>query len=298
MSQSPQELLTACSVSGTPEDNYYSILVDDAQLCECLLALPEAPAEKPFVLDMANIAALQSEQGLFKLSKAEPNLSIETIGIGYPPLVVHTAFPQDRPRIYIPDVSLDDIVSFYHHALVHVGATRLHDTVRENFYHPRLRQTVNRLVLSCKTCQTVKPATKGYGHLPPRQAFVAPWHEVAVDLIGPWVVKGAGKSHTFTALTIIDTVSTYCEVILLKNKTAAHVGWQFKHQWLAQYPKPSRVVFDQGNEFLGKDFQSILQTHGITPAGSTVKNPQSNAVCERLHHGSLFLAHAGRRLQC
>ena len=96
-------------------------------------------------------------------------------------------------------------------------------------------------------------------------------------------MKGAGKSHTFTALTIIDTVSTYCEVILLKNKTAAHVGWQFEHQWLTRYTKPKRVVFGQGNEFLGEEFQRILRQHGIQPAGSTVKSPQSNVVCERLH---------------
>ena len=123
----------------------------------------------------------------------------------------------------------------------------------------------------------------GYGHLPPQQAFVAPWHEIAVDLIGPWTLKGAGMNHIFTALTIIDTVTTYCELVLLKNKTASHVGWQFEHQWLARYPKPARVVFDQGNKLLGEDFQAVLRLNGIKPAGSTVKNPQSNAVCERLH---------------
>ncbi len=56
-----------------------------------------------------------------------------------------------------------------------------------------------------------------------------------------------------------------------------------ENQWLSRYPKPVRVVFDQGNEFLGEDFQAVLCRHGIHPAGSTVKNPQSNAVCERLH---------------
>ena len=108
--------------------------------------------------------------------------------------------------------------------------------------------------------------------------------EIAVDFIGPWSVKDQyGRNHKFTALTVIDTVTTYCEVILLENKTAEHVGWQLENQWLARYPRPERCVFDQGNEFLGEDFQAVLRKHGIHPAGSTVKNPQSNAVCERLH---------------
>ena len=43
-------------VTGTPVDEYFSILVDDAQLCECLLAHPEVTTDTPFALDMAHIA--------------------------------------------------------------------------------------------------------------------------------------------------------------------------------------------------------------------------------------------------
>ena len=42
-------------------------------------------------------------------------------------------------------------------------------------------------------------------------------------------------------------------------------------------------LYDQGNEFLGKDFQAMLQKNGVHSAGSTVKTPQSNTVCKRLH---------------
>ncbi|CAB9507058.1 Retrotransposon protein [Seminavis robusta] len=58
---------------------------------------------------------------------------------------------------------------------------------------------------------------------------------------------------------------------------------QLENQWLSRYPKPERCVYDQGGEFLGEDFQKVLRRHGLHPGGSTVKNPQSNAVCERLH---------------
>jgi transposase InsO family protein len=72
-------------------------------------------------------------------------------------------------------------------------------------------------------------------------------------------------------------------VILLRNKTAAHVGYQLETQWLNRYPKPAKCIFDQGNEFLGEAFQAVLRRRGVKPSASTVKNPQSNAVCERLH---------------
>jgi transposase InsO family protein len=168
--------------------------------------------------------------------------------------------------------------------LGHVGATRLYQTLSQLWKHDQLKNKAEQIAITCETCQLSKQKSKGYGHLPPREAFTVPWHEIAVDLIGPWTLYDEnGNEYVFTALTIIDTVTTYCEVIPLRNKTAEHVGLQLENQWLARYPKPTRCVYDQGNEFLGEGFQKVLRRHGVKAAASTVKNPQSNAVCERLH---------------
>jgi len=53
--------------------------------------------------------------------------------------------------------------------------------------------------------------------------------------------------------------------------------------WLSRYPKPNRCISDNGGEFIGHEFQSLLAHAGITHVKTTVKNPQSNAVCERMH---------------
>ena len=42
-------------------------------------------------------------------------------------------------------------------------------------------------------------------------------------------------------------------------------------------------IYDNGGEFNGHKFQSMLANAGITHVKTTVKNPQSNAVCERMH---------------
>ena len=111
-----------------------------------------------------------------------------------------------------------------------------------------------------------------------------PWQQVAVDLIGPWEFRDAhGDTHEIQALTIVDVVTTYCEIVRLDNKTADHVGWQFEHQWLACYPRPDEVISDQGPEFIGEGFQRILRKHGIHFGSATARNPQANSVCERLH---------------
>eukprot|EP00978_Attheya_sp_CCMP212_P027179 scaffold90819_cov35-Attheya_sp.AAC.1 len=59
---------------------------------------------------------------------------------------------------------------------------------------------------------------------------MAPWREVAVDLIGPWKVKlgnvpnedGQESYVEFNALTCIDPVTNLVELIRINNKTAAH----------------------------------------------------------------------------
>jgi transposase InsO family protein len=61
------------------------------------------------------------------------------------------------------------------------------------------------------------------------------------------------------------------------------VGLQLENAWLSWYPRPARIVFDQGTEFTGWAFQNLIIQHGIHPMPSSIKNPQSNAICERMH---------------
>ena len=43
------------------------------------------------------------------------------------------------------------------------------------------------------------------------------------------------------------------------------------------------VVYDQGGEFTGLEFQELLQSYGIKGKSISSKNPQSNALIERVH---------------
>jgi hypothetical protein len=168
---------------------------------------------------------------------------------------------------------------------------RTEDTINTHFYHPKIRERVIELCSTCDACQRYKINNRGYGHLPAREADMTPWREVAVDLIGPWKVKlgnipnedGQESSVDFNALTCIDPVTNLVELIRINNKTAAHIGAKFEQGWLSRYPRPIRCIHDNGGEFTGEQFQLRLQTNGIKDVPTTVKNPQSNAICERMH---------------
>jgi transposase InsO family protein len=120
--------------------------------------------------------------------------------------------------------------------------------------------------------------------LPPRDAPLAAWCQVTVDLIGPWTIKvDAVNQYQFRALTIIDTTTNFPEIIHIDNCSATHVGQQFENAWLSRYPQPLQCIYDQGTEFTGANFQATLCCHGIQAKPTTVKNPQANAVVEHLH---------------
>jgi hypothetical protein len=56
---------------------------------------------------------------------------------------------------------------------------------------------------------------------------------------------------------------------------------QFENTWLSRYPKPLHCIHDQGGEFTGFPFQRLL--HNIHSHPTSVKNPQANAICKKMH---------------
>ena len=65
------------------------------------------------------------------------------------------------------------------------------------------------------------------------------------------------------------------------------IGWpvpsRFSHNtWLARYPSPHVIVFDNGGKFK-REFKQICDNYGIKAKQTTSHNPQANAIIERVH---------------
>ena len=201
--------------------------------------------------------------------------------------VIHSRSFEDGMEIWkieIPQTLLPQLLNWYHLVLGHCGQQRLYNTVRARFHSTNLQKHCVEAVKRCpQRCQLNKQSNKNYGHLPPRAAGLFPWETVAVDLIGPWKIKINDVELEFRALTCIDPVSNIMEAIRIQNKTSEHIAEQFANCWLARYLRPSKCIHDNGGEFLGWNFQELLTRAGIKSRPTSVKNPQSNAVCERMH---------------
>ena len=86
------------------------------------------------------------------------------------------------------------------------------------------------------------------------------------------------------AMTFIDPATGWFEIAELPNKekSSARISQLFNNTWLARYPRLRKVIFDNGSEFK-KDFLPLLHDLAIKPTPASVKNPQANAILERVH---------------
>ena len=243
---------------------------------EALTFLPESEHSNiKFPMHTALIFKEQVKvQGLREKGLSQPFYSMQHIE-GYDLLCY-------KDKIYIPQSLRQRVLSWYHEYLLHPGQTRTEQTIRNTMTWPGLTQDVERLCSTCPVCQLTKKERKKYGLLPPKTAESDPWVMVCVDLVGPFTIKTPLKTHSLLALTMIDPATGWFEIVEATNKSAASVQDLFHNTWLARYPRPQFIVFDNGGEFK-REFKQMCDNYGIKAKPTTSHNPQANAIIERVH---------------
>ena len=136
---------------------------------------------------------------------------------------------------------------------------------------------------------------KLYGKLPPKKAETNPWDVLCVDLIGKYQFspKGGGKEYTLNtkkghsvylqAVTMIDPATGWVEIRTVPSARADLVANQVELAWLTRYPLPSKVIVDRGKEFFVELKTMMSNDYSIKVRPITTRNPQANAILERVH---------------
>ena len=189
-------------------------------------------------------------------------------------------------KIYVPQSLRKHIVEWYHTVLCHVGETRTEETIKQHMTWPGLREDVRKYIKTCDQCQRLKKSQKKYGHVPPKEAEVDPWEILQVDLIGPYTIRRKGKKKPLHlhAVTMTDPSTGWFEIAEIKTKRADFVANTVEQVWLTRYPWPTRIIYDRGGEFLGREFQDLIRhEYDIIAKPISTSNPQSNAMLERIH---------------
>ena len=205
-------------------------------------------------------------------------------------------------KLVIPKALQRRAVEWYHHYLQHPGHNRLEETIKAAMYWTNMRKSVRSYVKNCKSCQTNKRRKLKYGKLPPKIVITAPWEAMCVDLIGPYTLKGKdGTEIDFMCLTMIDPASSWFEMVELPvteiqssakaqtetkdayfDKSSAMISNLVNKTWFSRYPRCQKIIYDNGSEFK-LHFEALCDSYGIKRKPTSVKNPQANAILERVH---------------
>ena len=84
-------------------------------------------------------------------------------------------------------------------------------------------------------------------------------------------------------LTMIDPATGWFEVEEIPNKRADYVANYLEFAWLTRYPWPTEIIFDRGGEFKAEVTAALKDDYGINLKVITTRNPQANAMVERIH---------------
>mmetsp|Transcript_24146 Transcript_24146/g.44899 ORF Transcript_24146/g.44899 Transcript_24146/m.44899 type:complete len:256 (+) Transcript_24146:851-1618(+) len=199
--------------SNNTYDSFFSMAIDDDNLLDCFIHLP-AQQGVPFQMDFKTISEAQlQDAALLQEAHANPQKLSQQLLAPNTQVYCYTAQPGGSWKIYLPTGLLKDAVKWYHLSLGHVGVSRLVDTLRMHFYHPRLKEVCMAEVKKCDPCQRLKAVGRGHGETATREATLLPWQDVAVDLIGPWTLSIGNRKLKFSALTITDMVTNLTEVV-------------------------------------------------------------------------------------
>ena len=162
--------------------------------------------------------------------------------------------------------------------------------------------TCDDYVRECDTCQRSKKKQNKYGKLPHKETVRTPWKNVCADLIGPYTIRGKdGTVLEFMCLTMINPATGWfeiielpCQTVLKKtkegkmlekvifDKSSHQVARLFNKQWLSRYPRATNITYDNGSEFK-LNFEALCDSYGLKRKPTTIKNPQANAILERIH---------------
>ena len=188
-------------------------------------------------------------------------------------------------KIVIPSQLTKRVTTWYHETLCHPGITRTEESIGQHLWWPNMRTEITTHVSRCATCQLNKKQRKKYGLLPEKEAESEPWEKLCVDLIGPYTIKRKRKPDLHVkCVTMIDPATGWFEIAEYDDKQSITVANIVERMWLTRYPLPTQIIFDRGSEFMGQDFTDMIaKDYGIKKKPITVRNPQANAVLERVH---------------
>jgi hypothetical protein len=185
-------------------------------------------------------------------------------------------------QLVVPKSRQKDVLHYYHDvpSAGHLGAEKMLQRIRREFYWPNLKQEVKNYCQSCDKCFARK--TSNISNRAPLGQYLVgePMERVQIDILGPLPLTTNGNKYI---LTMCDCFTKWVEAIPLPNQEASTVAKGFVNEFISRFGVPLIVHSDQGTNFESNLFQSICKHLHIEKTRTTSLRPQANGNVERFH---------------
>jgi transposase InsO family protein len=182
-------------------------------------------------------------------------------------------------RLYVPKSLRNRLMYVFHYGRTgaHSGVGRCYSRLREYFYWPGMKNSIqeyNRSCLSCQRRQLPRPLPQ-LGTLDTDRPFKV----VAIDIVGP--VQFQRKTWNF--LTMVDHYTKFAEIVPLESTTSTAIWRALYLTWFSRYGNPTFLLSDNGANFTSDYISSRCKIAGIHRLYSSPYHPQGNGVVEAFH---------------
>ena len=159
----------------------------------------------------------------------------------------------------------------------HLGIEKVLAKLQQKYYWPRMEKSIRWFIDDCIPCQRFRQGTNRRMPLQPIRAM-APFHMVAIDVIGPLPETDRGNKYI---VTLMDYYTKWPEAYPTKDQTAQTIVDLLHERIIPQHGVPKVIITDRGPCFSSELFVSETAAVGAHVCYTSPYHHQANGLVER-----------------
>ena len=184
-----------------------------------------------------------------------------------------------KNKIFLPQKNGIELLEKVHADLGHVGASILYNTLKNDYFFPKMYILALKVSRSCETCLRNKTRrkieTSTLGHFGPA---TRPFQIMSLDTVGGF--NDSRSNHRYLHL-LIDNFTRYAYILTSQNQNTKTFVKLIKSA-LKDF-KFETLLSDQYGGLSSKDFHEFLKENNISHCFTAVDHPSSHGIVERLN---------------
>jgi hypothetical protein len=186
------------------------------------------------------------------------------------------------PRLCVPKPKVAEILREAHESALegaHAGLERMWNRLKELYYWPRMKKSLQVYCESCDVCQKTKNQNFAkFGYLKPNSIPARPYESVSLDLIGPLPESREG----YTAiLVIVDRMGKHAQFIpTYFSLNTQGFAYLFVRHVICRFGLPTTIYADRDGRWLSDFWTAIASYLKTKMVLSSARHPQHDGQTE------------------